>query len=197
MGWRRRRMVGGFGAIFGRSGGLPDPLPPPLTQGVHALPAVRRYPWKVELPFTELASASFPKLVISGDHSPVFKAISHSLATTLQALRAHVPGAGHATSETGEVFNQALEQFIDTVGEHRTRNPDPDPEPFGQPLGGPSLGARARSSRCKDRGGSRTQVLSTLLRPIAYRHVAASGDSREESLLRRAALLLGPAAHAS
>src|SRR5215470_13206598 len=34
------------------------------------------------------------------------------LAVGLQAQRAHLPGAGHATPETGDAFNETLEAFI-------------------------------------------------------------------------------------
>jgi pimeloyl-ACP methyl ester carboxylesterase len=105
----------GFGAIIGRSVMVPDQLPPALAQGVRAVRAVRRRPWEVELPVGELALTSLPKLVISGDHNPVFEAICDSLAADLHAERAHVPGAGHATPDTGDLFNQTVEQFINTA----------------------------------------------------------------------------------
>jgi hypothetical protein len=52
------------------------------------------------------------EMVISGHHSPVFEAICDSLATCLQAARAHIAGAGHATPDTGDLFNRTLETFI-------------------------------------------------------------------------------------
>jgi hypothetical protein len=102
----------GFAAIFGRSTAIPDQLPPPLAQGVRAVRAVRRRPWEGELPVSRLAEASFPKLVISGDHSNVFEAICDSLAARLRAERRHVAGAGHATPDTGEPFNRTIARFI-------------------------------------------------------------------------------------
>jgi pimeloyl-ACP methyl ester carboxylesterase len=105
----------GFGAILGRSVAVPDRLPPALAQGARAVRAVRRRPWEGELPVGELATTTFPRLVISGDHNPVFEAICDSLAADLHAERAHVAGAGHATPETGDLFNQTLEQFINTA----------------------------------------------------------------------------------
>ena len=102
----------GFLAIVGRDVVIPDQLPPPLAQGVRAIRAVRRRPWEGELPVGRLAAASFPKLVISGNHSPAFEAVCDALAARLRAQRAHVTGAGHATPETGDAFNQALEAFI-------------------------------------------------------------------------------------
>ena len=93
----------------------PGPVAVPLAQGVRAVRAVRRRPWQGELPVARLAAASFPKLVISGAHSPAFEAVCDALAGTLQARRAHVNGAGHATPETGDAFNQVLEAFIGTA----------------------------------------------------------------------------------
>jgi pimeloyl-ACP methyl ester carboxylesterase len=105
----------GFLAIVGRNVVIPDQLPPALAQGVHAVRAIRRLPWEGELPVGELAAASFPKLVISGNHSPAFEAVADALAARLRAQRAYVTGAGHATPETGDVFNKTLEAFIQTA----------------------------------------------------------------------------------
>jgi pimeloyl-ACP methyl ester carboxylesterase len=104
----------GFGAIFGRTSGPVGDLPSALVQGVSAVRAVRRRPWEVELPIRQLASARFPKLVVSGDHNPVFEAICDTLAASLRGERAHIVGAGHATPDTGDLFNEALEAFIRT-----------------------------------------------------------------------------------
>jgi pimeloyl-ACP methyl ester carboxylesterase len=79
---------------------------------VKAVRAVRRRPWEGELPLDELARAAFPKLVISGDHSPVFEALCDHLADRLHAERAHLPGAGHTTPHAGRAFNDTLEGFI-------------------------------------------------------------------------------------
>jgi pimeloyl-ACP methyl ester carboxylesterase len=106
------RWLRGFHDIVGRSVVSPDPLPPPLEQGVRALRAVRRRPWEGDLPVDQLAVASFPKLVISGDHSPAFEAVCDALAARLHAQRAHVTGAGHATPEAGDAFNETLVAFI-------------------------------------------------------------------------------------
>ena len=105
----------GFLAIVGRDVVIPDQLPPSLAQGVRAIRAVRRRPWEGKLPVGQLAAASFPKLVISGNHSPAFEAVCDALAARLRAQRAHVAGAGHATPETGEAFNETLEAFICTA----------------------------------------------------------------------------------
>jgi pimeloyl-ACP methyl ester carboxylesterase len=104
----------GFLAIVGRSVAIPDQLPPPLAQGVRAIRAVRRRPWDGELAVEQLAAASFPKLVISGKHSPAFEAVCDALAARLRAERAYIVGAGHATPETGDIFNNTLASFIGT-----------------------------------------------------------------------------------
>jgi hypothetical protein len=49
-----------------------------------------------ELPVGPLAAASFPKLAISGNHSPAFEAVCDALTARLKAQQAHVSGAGHA-----------------------------------------------------------------------------------------------------
>ena len=105
----------GFLAVVGRDVVIPDQLPPSLAQGVHAVRAIRRRPWEGQLPVGPLAAASFPKLVISGNHSPAFEAVCDALAARLSAQRAYVTGAGHATPETGDAFNETLEAFIRTA----------------------------------------------------------------------------------
>jgi pimeloyl-ACP methyl ester carboxylesterase len=106
------RWLRGFAQIIGSNAPVPDQLPPALAAGVKAVRAVRRRPWEGELPLDELASAAFPKLVISGDHSPVFEALCDHLADRLHAKRAHLPGAGHTTPHAGRPFNDTLEAFI-------------------------------------------------------------------------------------
>ena len=74
----------GFLGIVGRDVVIPGQLPPPLAQGVRAIRAVRRRAWEGELPVGQLAAASFPKLVISGNHSPAFEAVCDALTARLQ-----------------------------------------------------------------------------------------------------------------
>ena len=105
----------GFLAIVGGNIAIPGRLPPSLAEGVRATRAIRRRPWEGELPVGQLAAASFPKLVISGNHSPAFEAVCDALTARLRARRAYVAGAGHATPGTGHTFNDTLETFIRTV----------------------------------------------------------------------------------
>ena len=57
-----------------------------LERGVELLKR-ERPPWEAEIPVEALAAATFPKLVISGDHSPVFDAVCDSLAEEIGAER--------------------------------------------------------------------------------------------------------------
>jgi pimeloyl-ACP methyl ester carboxylesterase len=113
----------GFLGIVGRSVVIPEHLPPPLAQGARALRAVRRRPWEGQLPVDRLAAAPFDSLVMSGNHSPAFEAVCDALAAALNARRAHVTGAGHATPETGDAFNQTLEAFIRAASSRRETIP--------------------------------------------------------------------------
>ena len=76
---------------------------------------MRCRPWEVERPIRELAATQFSKLVVSGDYSPVLESICDTLATSLRAKHVHVVGAGHATPDTGDLFNDALKTFIRTA----------------------------------------------------------------------------------
>jgi hypothetical protein len=61
-----------------------------------------------ELPLADVASAPFPKLVVSGGHSAGFDAICDDLAERIGASRAEVKGAGHEVQFTGGPLNEAL-----------------------------------------------------------------------------------------
>jgi len=89
----------------------PDELPDWLERGArHAM--TERPAWEVEPPSAALAAAPFPKLVLSGDHSPVFEAVCDALAQAIGAERASVPGRGHSVPSTGERYNALLERFL-------------------------------------------------------------------------------------
>ena len=57
----------------------------------------------------------FPKLVVSGGHSPAFDAVCDFLTDHLRAARAVVAGRGHSAPRTGEPFNERLRAFIDAA----------------------------------------------------------------------------------
>lgn len=72
-------------------GSDPDALPPErIAAALPLVPVLRRgrLAWESELPLAELASAMFPKLVVSGGHSAGFDAICDDLAERIGASRA-------------------------------------------------------------------------------------------------------------
>ena len=89
----------------------PDPLPPPLLQNARLLRHERPTD-EAQIPLDDLRAAPFPKLVVSGGHSPVFDAVCDALEHRLGAARAVVPGAGHSVQRTGEAYNAVLERFL-------------------------------------------------------------------------------------
>jgi pimeloyl-ACP methyl ester carboxylesterase len=92
-------------------GSNPDALSPELIDAaVPLVPLLRRGRriWEAELPLVELASAAFPKLVVSGAHSAGFDAMCDDLAERIGALRTVVAGAGHEVQFTGPPINDAM-----------------------------------------------------------------------------------------
>jgi pimeloyl-ACP methyl ester carboxylesterase len=91
--------------------GSDDALSPELVEAaVPLVPVFRRGRpiWKPELPLVALASAAFPKLVVSGGHSAGFDAICDELAERIGASRMVIEGAGHEIQSTGGPLNEAL-----------------------------------------------------------------------------------------
>jgi pimeloyl-ACP methyl ester carboxylesterase len=89
----------------------PSPLTPELEQGARTL-IVQRGPWEAEIPLETLAATPFPKLVVSGAHSPAFDAICDRLEEALHAERVVLPGYGHSVPRHPE-FNAALAGFVE------------------------------------------------------------------------------------
>ncbi len=100
----------GFLALVGSST-PPGDFTPELLQGARTL-MVERSPAEAVIPFDELAQARFPKLVVSGGHSPAFEAVCDVLEERLGAERAVLPGAGHSVQRLGEPFNELLTSFV-------------------------------------------------------------------------------------
>lgn len=71
-----------------------------------------RPPWEADPPLELLRAQDFPKLVISGGHSPVFEAVCDALAARLGAERTVIPGRGHTIPATGEAYNERLRSFL-------------------------------------------------------------------------------------
>jgi pimeloyl-ACP methyl ester carboxylesterase len=90
----------------------PGNFAPELLQGARTL-MVERSPAEAVIPFDELAAAPFPKLVVSGGHSPAFDAVCDVLEERLGAERAVLPGAGHSVQRLGEPFNELLASFVE------------------------------------------------------------------------------------
>jgi pimeloyl-ACP methyl ester carboxylesterase len=89
---------------------LPDLLPPALEAGARAALA-ERPPHEAEIPLDELAAAPYPKLVVSGAHSPAFDAVCDVLAERLDAERAVLEGVGHSIPRASG-FNDVLVDFL-------------------------------------------------------------------------------------
>jgi pimeloyl-ACP methyl ester carboxylesterase len=102
-----RRFLAAVGSQFDP----PTPLPPELEQGARAL-AVERGPWEADVPLEELATATFPKLVVSGAHQAAFDAICDVLERDLPAERVVLPGYGHVVQRHPQ-FNDRLADFVD------------------------------------------------------------------------------------
>jgi pimeloyl-ACP methyl ester carboxylesterase len=100
----------GFLALVGSSI-PPGDFTPELLQGARTL-MVERSPAEAVIPFDELAPATFPKLVVSGGHSPAFEALCDVLEERLGAERAVLLGAGHSVQRLGEPFNDLLTEFV-------------------------------------------------------------------------------------
>jgi pimeloyl-ACP methyl ester carboxylesterase len=98
----------------GSSNQTPEELPDYLARGAE-LAKRERPPWEAEIPLERLAAAPFPKLVVSGDHSPAFEAVCDHLAAALGGERATIAGRGHTIPSTGAPYNQRLEGFLRTA----------------------------------------------------------------------------------
>lgn len=97
---------------FLRAVGTPvEELPPELVEALTGMaPTVRhgRPPWDVRVPADRLAEASFPILVVSGNHHPAFTAMCEALTRALGAQHRTVEGAGHEIQMVAEEFNAVL-----------------------------------------------------------------------------------------
>jgi pimeloyl-ACP methyl ester carboxylesterase len=112
----------------------PSRLPPELRQGVRLLMR-ERPPWEAEPALELLAGSPFPKLVISGGHSPVFEKLCDVLAERLDARRATVAGRGHTIPATGGPYNECLGSFLAEAEALREGGPRAGPTPPGEASG--------------------------------------------------------------
>ncbi len=100
-----------FRSGAGSSRGTPEELSDELLQGAQ-LAMSERPSWEAEIPLADLAGAGFPVLAVSGGHSPVFEAVSDTIARRLGGERAVIKGRGHNVPETGEPYNERLQEFL-------------------------------------------------------------------------------------
>jgi pimeloyl-ACP methyl ester carboxylesterase len=100
-----------FRSGVGSARETPGELPGWLERGARHV-MEERPPWEAEIRLAALAAASFPKLVISGGHSPVFDAVCDALAGAIGAERAVVPGRAHSIPTVGAAYNERLETFL-------------------------------------------------------------------------------------
>ncbi|WP_204081221.1 alpha/beta fold hydrolase [Mycobacterium riyadhense] len=88
-----------------------DPTPPVLIKGIRQLLGARP-PDEAQPPLQELANAQFPTLVVSGGHMQANEVICDTIAERIGAARAIVRGKGHLVPETGQPFNDVLDEFM-------------------------------------------------------------------------------------
>jgi pimeloyl-ACP methyl ester carboxylesterase len=89
----------------------PDELPDWLEHGARLL-ARETPPWHADVPADELAAADFPKLVISGGHSPEWELVCDRLAERIGAERAVIEGRLHTIPSVGPAYNACLHNFL-------------------------------------------------------------------------------------
>jgi pimeloyl-ACP methyl ester carboxylesterase len=100
-----------FRGGVGSTNETPGELGGELLHGVELLMR-ERPPWEAELQLELLAEAPFPKLVISGGHSPVFEAVCDAVAEGLGGERAVIGGRMHTIPATGAPYNERLQAFL-------------------------------------------------------------------------------------
>jgi pimeloyl-ACP methyl ester carboxylesterase len=102
--------------LGGDPASVPNPLPPVLLQHVRLL-MHERPPWEAVIPTEVLSRAPFPKLVVSGRHSPLQERMGDTLAEAIRpnADRAVIEGAGHIVQRNAEAFNARIERFLSGV----------------------------------------------------------------------------------
>lgn len=101
----------------------PGELDGELARGAELL-MHERPPWESQPPLEQLAAAPFPKLVISGGHSPVFETVCDEVARRLGAERATIAGRRHSIPATGAPYNDRLHAFL-TAAQARDLVPPP------------------------------------------------------------------------
>jgi pimeloyl-ACP methyl ester carboxylesterase len=97
-----------FAALVGAD---PSRLPTPLPESLLRAARVQmhgRWAWEAVIPLEALAAATWPKLVVSGGHSPIFDLVCDELQRRLPARREVFRGAGHSIPRLGDPVNKCL-----------------------------------------------------------------------------------------
>ena len=113
-----------FRGGVGSANETPDELEAELERGA-ALLRRERPPWEADPPLELLARRPFPKLIVSGGHSPVFEAVCDATASRLGGRRAVVAGRRHTIPSTGEPYNARLAAFVDETEQGTAREGGP------------------------------------------------------------------------
>ena len=100
-----------FRGGVGSTHDTPTDLTGELLHGTRLLMR-ERPPWEADPPLQTLSAAAFPKLVISGGHSPVFEAVCNALASRMHAHRVVIRGRGHTIPAVGAAYNERLHSFL-------------------------------------------------------------------------------------
>jgi hypothetical protein len=100
-----------FRGGVGSTNETPEELTGELLAGARLLMR-ERPPWRADPPLDALGGAPFPKLVISGGHSPVFEAVCDVVAGRIGARRAVIAGRKHTITATGAPYNECLHSFL-------------------------------------------------------------------------------------
>jgi pimeloyl-ACP methyl ester carboxylesterase len=108
----------------------PAALPEWLERGARHVMA-ERPPWEAEIPVDRLAATTFPKLVISGNHSPAFERVCDVLAERLGARREVIEGRGHTIPATGAAYNELLDDFLSGLPDSTEDRDLPSSSPNG------------------------------------------------------------------
>ncbi len=106
-----------FRSGVGSARQTPEQLEGELLEGARLLMR-ERPPWEADPPLAFLRTTAFPKLVVSGGHSPVFEAVCDAVADGLHARRTVIAGRGHTIPATGAPYNECLHAFLADV-EHK------------------------------------------------------------------------------
>jgi pimeloyl-ACP methyl ester carboxylesterase len=102
-----RAFRGGVGSTHA----TPEHLSGELLEGARLLMR-ERPPWEADPPLEDLRRSAFPKLVLSGGHSPVFETVCDAVGERLGAQRETIGGRGHTIPAAGVPYNERLQAFL-------------------------------------------------------------------------------------